>query len=153
MNAEALARHILELLEGVDTVEADGDTFFFFNPGGEAHPIDHRAPFATIVTSDAHDRASDLDRPGVYRLNIGVSRDTYESMFGAPPKGPITADPVDTGHDYTRLDMLMPHPIYASLNWISVVNPGVATLDLLDALIEEAQAIAAGRRARRDVRG
>ena len=151
MNAEALARHILDLLESVDTVEADGDTFFCFNPPG-MEP-DHRMPFATIVTSDAHDAASELVRPGVYRLNIGVSADTYTSLFGPPPKGPVTADPVDTGHDSTRLDALMPHPIYASLNWISVLNPGVATLDLLDAFLEEAQAIVAGRRARRHVRG
>jgi len=32
----------------------------------------HWPNFATIVTSDEYDTASDLDRADVYRLNIGV---------------------------------------------------------------------------------
>ena len=41
-------------------------------------------PFATIVTKDytGFDTASDLNRPGVFRLNVGVGRDTFRALFG-----------------------------------------------------------------------
>jgi hypothetical protein len=53
-----------------------GDTFFYFEPDPAA-PHDRRMPFATIVQSDyeGFDVLSDLARPGVLRLNIGVGRD------------------------------------------------------------------------------
>jgi hypothetical protein len=135
-------------LERVEVTEADGDTFFV---AGDL-PADQRLPFATIVTSERHERASDLDRPAVFRLNIGVSRETYATHFGAPPSGPITADPVDTAHDYTALDVLMPHPIYASLNWVCVLNPSDATFEAIRPLLVEAHATALGRHERREAR-
>ncbi len=69
----------------------------------------------TIVTKDYgdFDRASHLDRPGVFRLNIGVGKDTYRSLFGPQPPPPGEAGVVDTGHDFTILDQLLPHPVYA----------------------------------------
>jgi hypothetical protein len=30
---------------------------------------------------------------------------------------------VKTGHDFTRLDVVMPHPIYAWMGWAQVLNP------------------------------
>ncbi len=136
-------------LESVATSELNGDTFFFVG----TDPADQRMPFATLVTSDAHDQASNLDRAGVYRLNIGVRPETYEARFGPLPPGPIAADPVHTGHDYTALDRLMPHPIYSPLGWLCVLNPSPATLEALWPLLEEAHAIALERRARRESRG
>lgn len=58
-----------------------GDTFFFAGRE-EANP--HAFPFATIVTKDYgdFDNASNLNRPGVFRLNIGLSRETFRSLFG-----------------------------------------------------------------------
>src|SRR5215204_2489206 len=47
-----------------------GDSFFFYDPDDRAE--DRRLPFATIVTKDyaGFDTASELSRPGVFRLNI-----------------------------------------------------------------------------------
>ncbi len=145
MDPAELTRLIRDSFEAVETVEANGDTFFFV--GGE--PADQRMPFATLVTSDFNDTASNLARPGVYRLNLGIDRPTYEARFGPPPPGPITAEAVDTGHDYTAFDVLMPHPIYASLAWVCVLNPAPATLDGLQPLLAEAYRIALDRRERR----
>ena len=52
-----------------------GDTFFIYDPERNLEGS-RRFPFATIVTKDyaEFDNASDLDRPGVFRLNIGVSK-------------------------------------------------------------------------------
>jgi hypothetical protein len=38
------------------------------------------------VTSDRHDRVSKLDRDGAFRLNVGLRKATYTSLFGAPPR-------------------------------------------------------------------
>jgi hypothetical protein len=48
-------------------------SFFFYGP-------EHKFPFATLVTNDAYDQASNLSRPSVFRLNIGISKQTYQSM-------------------------------------------------------------------------
>jgi len=149
MEIDAITAFITGALEGVDVLAVDGDVYFVFDPSHDLPP-DRRRPFATIVTSNAHDRASDLDRPGVFRLNIGISRETYEDMFGPPPPGPIAGDPIDTGHDYTRLDVLMPHPVYASLAWVCVLNPGAETFDEVAALLREAHGLAVARRQRPD---
>lgn len=128
----------------VDHVETDGNHFFFFDPGPPLG-TDRRLPFATLVTTDAYDRASNLDRPGVYRLNLGVKPDTYRRLFGAPPAATREMNVVDTGHDYTRLGELMPHPVYAPLSWVCVLNPGPETFGAVRPLLEEAYRIAARR--------
>jgi hypothetical protein len=144
MEMHEVIAYIRGTFEGVETTEADGDTYFI---AGDL-PADQRMPFATLITSDAHDTASDLDRPGVFRLNIGVTRETYTQRFGPPPPGPITIEPVGTGFDYRALDVLMPHPIYASLAWLSILNPSETTFEEIQALLAEAHAIAHARHER-----
>ncbi len=151
MDARALANHIAQTIEGIHTLEANGDWFLYYDPR-DGTAVDQRMPFATIVTSDAHDQASNLTSRNTHRLNIGVSRETYEASFGPPPRGPITADPIDTGHDYTQLDVLMPHPIYAPLNWVCVVSPSIETVEAITPLLIEAHEIASGRYERRTSR-
>ena len=145
MDIATIRDWITSHLDDVHVIEANGDLFFMDSP-------ESKMPFATIVTSNAHDTASDLDRPGAYRLNIGVARETYEARFGPLPSGPIGIDPVDTGHDSTRRDTLMPHPIYSPLAWFCVVDPSDATFASLTPLLEEAHAIASGRTDRREAR-
>src|SRR6187401_3102375 len=82
MEQEAVSRYIAATFDGIDIVEADGNAFFFYEPSGETPP-DHRFPFATLVANDLYDQFSNLDREGVFRLNVGVSRQTYEGLFGA----------------------------------------------------------------------
>ena len=89
------------------------------------------------MTSDAHDQASDLNRPGVFRLNIGVSKSTFQSLFGAAP---------EAEHDFTALDRLMPHPVYGKMYWVCVLNPGPATSDAVRGLLAEAYAADMRRR-------
>ena len=151
MDARTLADHIIKTLDGVDALEVNGDWFMFYD-ARDGTPVDQRMPFVTIVTSDAHDQASDLTSRGAYRLNIGVSRETYEARFGPPPPGPLQAEPIDTGHDYTQLDILMPHPVYSPLNWVCVVSPSNTTVEAITPLLQEAHRIAAERHIRRDAR-
>lgn len=130
-------------LGGVDVLEADGDHYLFYDPrNGE--PVEHLHPFATLVTADRHDPASNLDRDGIYRLNFGVSKKTYESLLGPRPAWPRDgAMVVETGHDYTTLDKLMPHPVYSPQSWVCVLNPSEETMDSLRPLLSEAYSRAA----------
>jgi hypothetical protein len=92
------------------------------------------------VTKDygAFDRASNLDRPAVFRLNIGVSKKSYSSLF-----------PDDLQHDFAALDRLLPHPVYGKNHWVCVLNPSDATFRSLHPLLAGAYGIAAGRQTRK----
>ena len=112
-----------------------GDTFFIHDPERNLEGA-RRFPFATIVTKDYgdFDDRSNLDREGVFRVNIGVSKETYQSLFSKHLE-----------HDFTSLDALMPHPVYGVNNWVCVLNPSDATLASLKPLLDEAYEIAVRR--------
>ena len=140
MNQQQIIEYVAGQFEGVDVVAgtieiAIGDTFFINDPNRDLDDR-HRFPFATIVTKDygEFDNLSNLDRPGVFRLNIGVSRDTFRRLF-----------PSEAQHDYTALDTLIPHPVYAPQSWVSVLNPGDETFEMLKPYLQEAYNIAVKR--------
>jgi hypothetical protein len=119
-----------------------GYLFFFYDS-------DHMLPFATLALQDNEgDRASHLDRPGIFRLNIGVTRETYVSLFGPPPSSLGPTGTVETGHDFTALDQLMPHPIYAPQLWVCVLNPSPETFETIKPLLADGYDRAVRRNAR-----
>lgn len=124
LNEASLEKHLAEQLDDLQTVSKEGVTFFFYGP-------DRMFPFATIVTKDSdYDRASQLDRPTVFRLNIGVTKATFATLFGATGETEKVYDP-------TVLDQLMPHPVYAAQSWVCVLNPsGVTFQSVLPLLVE-----------------
>jgi hypothetical protein len=136
MTETEIAQYIIETFPRVETAENLGYKFFFYS-------ADHMLPFATLATADNDgDRVSNLDRPGVFRLNIGVSKQTFQSLFGT--------DRVDVSrYDYTTLDRIMPHPDYAAQNFICVLNPTQATFERVQAFLAEAYEIARVRSIKR----
>jgi hypothetical protein len=94
---DAITRLILEHYPETVVAEALGATFFSLDEK-------HWPNFATIVTTDEHDMGnpSNLARPGVFRLNIGVGRETFERLVGTMQSP-----------DYAALDRFLPHPVYA----------------------------------------
>ena len=112
-----------------------GDTFFIYDPDGSL-PDSKHFPFATIVTKDYgdFDNASNLDRPGVFRLNIDAGRERFEELF-----------PGKQDFDFTALDVLMPHPVYGVNHWVSVLNPSNATFEQLKPLLAAAYHVAVDR--------
>jgi len=129
----SILRYIAHAYPDADIFTAGSGTFISCD--GEKHWPN----FATLVTSDEYDPASDLDRPGVFQLNIGVSKATFEKAVGS-----------NTNPDYTALDTLMPHPVYAMQHWVSILNPSEATFDkVVKQLLDEAHERVA--RARRKV--
>jgi hypothetical protein len=144
----SITSYISTTFAGVDVLVASrengapevawGDTFYIYDPNREFDEA-RRFPFATLVTQDYgdFDNRSNLNRPGVFRLNIGVSKETYRSLF--PNQGE---------HDFTALDVLMPHPVYGPNHFVCVLNPSEATFEAVKPLLAEAYEIAV-RRARR----
>jgi hypothetical protein len=150
MNETEISRYITETLEGVDVVTDSGNSFFFYNPDSSVPP-DHKFPFVTLVTNDFYDQFSNLDRPSVYRLNIGIGKETFRSLFGKPSP-PSDGDRAENGsedatdYDFTALDQLIPHPVYGRMYWVCVLNPGEETFETtVRPLLAEAHDIAAGK--------
>lgn len=109
-NAETIVQRIIQAYPETDVVEAMNAWFFSLDPDK------HWPNYATLVTTDEHDDASNLSRPGTFRLNLGVDRETFERIAGADPEP-----------DYTAFDRLLPHPVYGQQHWISIVNPSDET--------------------------
>ncbi len=147
MNEAAITQYILGTFDGIDALSVDGTTFFFYDP-------EQKFPFVTLVTNDDHDRASNLSRPGVFRLNIGIGKQSFRALFGAytPP-----ADDGDAGagsYDFAALDQLMPHPIYGRMYWICVLNPSAETFQArVQPLLAEAYQLSVGKYGKRRARG
>ena len=105
----------------------DGQLSPFFSLNEQTWPN-----FATIVTTDEHDMGtpSNLARPGVFRLNIGVGKESFARLVGS------TVAP-----DYSMLEVVLPHPVYAKQRWLAILNPSWQTFDeVVKPLIAEAYA-------------
>ncbi|MEU5783816.1 DUF6194 family protein [Micromonospora lupini] len=149
VDAAVLADRILAL-PGVEQVVASaengspegawGDRFFFVGP-------DRRQPFATIVEHDVpgFDETAQLDRPGVFRLNLDLGRAEFERMFGFPPKA---FEEHRDAFDFARLDTVTPHPGYALHGFASIVMPGPQMLPEVDRLLAVAHGRAVDRHER-----
>jgi hypothetical protein len=131
-----ITHYITSTFANVETAINFGYTFFFYGS-------DHMLPFVTLAVEDNdYDRVSNLDRPGVFRLNIGVSKQTFQSLFGA---GRVDI----SGYDFTVLDTILPHPDYAPQSFICVLNPSDATFQKIQLYLAEAYEIARKRSTRR----
>jgi hypothetical protein len=127
-----ITSHITNTFENVETTVNLGYTFFFYRD-------DHMHAFATIAsTGNEYEKISNLDRPGVYRLNIGLRRETFQALFG---KGKIDLSP----YDFTALDTIMPHPEYSSQHFVCVLSPSEATFERIRLLLAEAYDVAMNR--------
>lgn len=108
---EVVHRHLTEM-QGVAPQSAWGETSYFYNPGQR---LERGAYFATIKKKDGdNDRASGLDRPGFWRLNIGVSKQTFISTFGAPPPRPTKGQVIEGPWNFREANLITPHPVAAA---------------------------------------
>ncbi|MEU4427361.1 DUF6194 family protein [Actinoplanes sp. NPDC024001] len=136
LSLPGVSEHVIEPGSGMPDYTW-GDRFFFAG-------ADRKRPFATIVRHDVpdFDTSSQLDRPGVYRLNIELGRAEFRRAFGfGPEEFAEHRDEID----FTVADRLVPHPAYAVQGWGSVVNPGPATAAEVERLLEYARSRSAAR--------
>lgn len=131
---QAEVEAFIEAMENVEREENFGYIFFFVGD-------DHRLAFVTIGQADNEfDKVSNLDREGVFRINIGIGKESFSVLLG-------DTSPEDV--DYSALNVFMPHPHYAKQRFVSILNPAGENVEVTKKLILEAHAIAAARAARR----
>jgi Family of unknown function (DUF6194) len=132
VDASEIVDYIMKTFPEVETTNAYGYDMFFYR-------TDRKLSFATLISSDYdYDHISNLNRPGVFRLNIGVSKKTFQSLFGT--------DEVNINqYDFTALDVIMPHPEYAQYHFICVLSPSEETFEEIRTFLAEAYNIAARR--------
>ncbi|MFI0976808.1 DUF6194 family protein [Streptomyces sp. NPDC021093] len=129
-----------------------GDAFFYYAPDGRM-PTNVQ-PYGTIVTKNyPDDTASGLDRPGRWRVNVHVDRATFRELTGEEPRGLAVPRDRAVPRDHAAVDTVLPHPVYGSLGWISVVNPGGRTADTVVRLLHSAHEAARVRSERRNAQG
>jgi len=117
-------------LENVQREENFGYSFFFVGD-------DHMLAFVTIANSDNEfDNVSNLKREGVFRINIGVSRETFKELITDSNPGPV---------DYSVLNTFLPHPDYSKQHFICILNPSGENIEATKNLILEAHSIAETR--------
>ena|SRR5690606_13273242 len=129
MSLQKIESYITESLENVQRLESLGYSLFFYGN-------DHILPFVSIAKSDnEYDGVSNLNRDGVFRVNIGVSKETFNRLFNDPKKE----------WDFTKLNSFMPHPHYSAQHFICILNPVEEKLEETIAFISEAHLIAKNR--------
>ena len=137
MDESAITQYIIATFTDVETTMAYDYTFFFYRS-------ERMLPFATLATVDnEYDHVSNLDRPGVFRLNIGVRKPTFQALFGT---GTVDLN----AYDFTVLNTILPHPDYAPQAWVCVLNPTDDTFHhTVHPLLAEAYDMAVKRHMRR----
>lgn len=141
MTLEEIIQSICNQLPGVVPKDSWGETSLFYNPD---RLLPNGVYFCTLKQQDGpNDKASNLDRAGVFRVAIGLNTKTYTRLFGQKPARPSKGGIVATGHDFTTLNELMPHPIYAWMSWVQILSPSQEKLEEIFPLIREAHQEAA----------
>ena len=136
MTPQDIEDFLLTHFDDVYPINSWGERSFFLNPGRR---LKRGTYFATIKSKDGeNDKASDLDRPGVFRLNMGISKPLFLSHFTELPKRPAKGGVIEMDFDFTALDTLMPHPVYGWMAWVNVLNPSPGTFESCIPLLDDA---------------
>ncbi|MEP5758364.1 MAG: DUF6194 family protein [Litoreibacter sp.] len=136
MTPSLIIDELLHKFDGVTVVEAWGEKSLFYNPG---KLLPRGVYFSTLKEKDGdNDRASHLDREGIFRLNVGTTKPLFLEQFGPPPPRPGKGGIVDGPWDYTALNTLTPHPVYGWMSWVAVLNPSADIFSEIEPLIQAA---------------
>lgn len=119
---DEILRDLLGLDPALGVERYWGERSLFYNPGRVA-PLG--VIFASIKDHDGeNDRSANLSRDGVYRFAFCLAPESYARLFGERPERPRKAGVVALpNYDPTRLDELMPHPVYAWMRWVQILSP------------------------------
>ena len=136
MKPDDILEYCLDRLPDTVSVNSWGESGIFYNPNN----ILKRGIYVlTVKEKDGdNDNSSELNRENIYRVNIGIRKETFLALFGAVPARPPKGGIVDMPFDLTKTDKILPHPVYAWMSWICVLNPSDTTFEQLKPLIKEA---------------
>ena len=136
MTPDEILQYCLKNLKGTVLVESWGEKGIFYNPDGK---LKRGIYILTVKEKDGeNDKSSDLNRDDIYRVNLGIHKETFTEMFSALPKRPEKGGIVDMSYDFTVINQIIPHPVYAWMGWICILNPSKVAFEQLKPLIGEA---------------
>jgi hypothetical protein len=131
---EDILPDLLRLDPDLRRVRYWGEDSIFYNPHGVAAL---GIIFASIKDQDgANDRSAMLSRPGIYRFAFQLAADEYVRRFGKRPARPAKGGIVELpDYDPSRVNELMPHPVYAWMAWVQILAPAREQFDSLRPLL------------------
>ncbi len=136
MTSNEILHYCLDNLDGTVLVNSWGEQGIFYNPENE---LKRGVYILTSKEKDGeNDSSSNLNRANVYRINLGIRKKTFIDLFGFIPARPSKGGVVKMDFDFSQVDTIMPHPVYAWMSWICVLNPSTETFEKLKPLIQEA---------------
>ena len=136
MIPDKILNYCLQNLEGTVLVKSWGEKGIFYNPD---HVLKRGVYILTVKEKDGdNDKGSGLNRENVYRVNLGIRKSTFVELFGTIPKRPPAGGVVDMDYDFSVLNEILPHPVYAWMAWICALNPSEQTFEELKPYIQEA---------------
>lgn len=139
MRVDEIVSRLMTTYPGLQRHVTWGEVALFYNPGSE---LARGIYFVTFKDKDSsNDSASFLDRGDLFRMNLGLSKPRYRQLFGDPPVRPPAGGIVATGHDFTTIDKLLPHPVYAWMSWVCIISPRLATVDELVPFFDDSYAL------------
>lgn len=135
MKANDIIKYCLSHLKDVVLVESWGEKGIFYNPN---NALKRGVYVLTIKEKDGdNDKSSMLNRENIYRVNLGLKKATFIQKFNFIPKRPSAGEIVKMDFDFTAINTIMPHPVYAWMGWICVLNPTERTFQEFELLIKE----------------
>lgn len=136
LSVDDLAAELVATFPGLVKRAGYGETVLFYNP---SQLLPAGVYLASFKEQDGpNDRASLLDREGVFRLAFGLPEHTYGELFGPRPPRPSRGKVVDGQHDFAAVSRLTPHPVYAWMGWVQVLSPNPETWARISPLLAEA---------------
>jgi len=110
-----ISHYLVTKFQDLNIVNAWGEKSFFYNPN---NVYKRGIYFCTIKEKDGeNDKASHLDRPDVFRINFGISKSTFLTLFQKIPARPAKGCCIEGDYDFTEFDRLTPHSVYGWMAW------------------------------------
>lgn len=136
MHIRDIEDYILKNFKDVHPLNSWGENSFFLNPNKQ---LKRGTYFATLKEKDGeNDKASFLDRKNVFRLNMGITKECYLSLFSHVPKRPSKGCFIKGDYNFQELNKILPHPIYSWMGWVCVLNPDYKTFETCKRLLDNA---------------
>jgi len=140
LSKEEIINNIINKYHGLVVRQNWGETGIFYNPENK---LKKGIYLLTFKEKDgANDKSSNLNRDNTFRLNLGISNETFINLFGKIPSRPSAGNIINMGYDFSVINEIIPHPVYGWMNWVCVINPTNRTFEKLVSLIDEGYKLA-----------